>query len=158
MKKLFAFAIVLTSSLAGVAKDATDLENKYYTGLNFGAGWGDGFKTEPGVAFGYHYNKKSKFELEVLSEIRSLQNIGAALLANYRYYPNPDTNPVKFYISAGMGGYLQIVPFVSSKGLKDLAMGEPRKMRSILGDMFDFVGNLVVGQKKERKRIQKNHR
>ncbi|MGL9702918.1 MAG: hypothetical protein ACR5K3_04380 [Wolbachia sp.] len=38
MKKLFAFAILLTLSLAGVAKDAADLENKYYTGLNFGAG------------------------------------------------------------------------------------------------------------------------
>ncbi|MCM1001610.1 MAG: hypothetical protein KTV72_04820 [Wolbachia endosymbiont of Melophagus ovinus] len=155
MKKLFAFAILLTSSLAGVAKDATDLENKYYTGLNFGAGWGDGFKMEPGVVFGYHYNKKSKFELEVLSEIRSLQNIGASVLANYRYYPNPDTNPVKLYVGVGLGGYLQIVPFGSSKGFKDLAMGEPRKMRGILGDVFDFVGDLVVGTKKREKKDTK---
>ncbi|MCM1002315.1 hypothetical protein [Wolbachia pipientis] len=155
MKKLFAFAILLTSSLAGVAKDATDLEDKYYTGLNFGAGWDDGFKMKPGVVFGYHYNKKSKFELEVLSEIRSLQNIGAALLANYRYYPNPDTNPVKLYVGVGLGGYLQIVPFGSSKGLKDLAMEEPRKMRSILGDVFDFVGDLVVGTKKREKKDTK---
>ncbi|MDG7057151.1 MAG: hypothetical protein LKM43_03310 [Wolbachia endosymbiont of Penenirmus auritus] len=155
MKKLFAFAILLTSSLAGVAKDAADLENKYYTGLNFGAGWGDGFKMEPGVVFGCHYNKKSKLELEVLSKIRSLQNIGASVLANYRYYPNPDTNPVKLYVGVGLGGYLQIVPFGSSKGLKDLAMGEPRKMRSILGDMFDLVGDLVVGTKKREKKDTK---
>ncbi|MGL9702919.1 hypothetical protein [Wolbachia endosymbiont of Cimex lectularius] len=110
---------------------------------------------EPGVVFGYHHNKKSKFELEVLSEIQSLQNIGAGLLANYRYYPNPDTNPVKLYVGVGLGGYLQIVPFGSSKGPKDLAMGEARKMRSILGDMFDLVGDLVVGPKKREKKDTK---
>lgn len=110
---------------------------------------------EPGVVFGYRYNKKSQFELEVLSEVWSLKNIGASLLANYRYYPNPDTNPVKLYVGVGLGGYLQIVPFGSSKGPKDLAMGEPRKMRSILGDMFDLVGDLVVGPKKREKKDTK---
>jgi|GEM_PF-2567975 len=155
MKKLFAFVILLTSSLAGVAENAADSENKYYAGLDFGAGWGDGFKMEPGVVFGYHYNKKSQFELEVLSEVWSLKNIGASLLANYRYYPNPDTNPAKLYVGVGLGGYLQIVPFGSSKGPKDLTMGEPRKMRSIFGDVFDFVGDLVVGPKKREKKDTK---
>ncbi|NSM56158.1 hypothetical protein HET73_00250 [Wolbachia endosymbiont of Atemnus politus] len=77
MKKFFAFAILLTSSLAGVADDVADLENKYYAGLNLGIGLGgslndDGFNAKiaiaggAGIVFGYHYDKNSKFELEYL--------------------------------------------------------------------------------------------
>ncbi len=112
MKRLCALAVLLTSSLASVAGDvAANLEGQYYAGLNFGAGWGGGFIVKPSIVFGYHHDKNSKFELEVLSNIQSLKSIGASLLANYRFYPDLDIDPVKLYVSGGLGGYLQIVPF-----------------------------------------------
>ncbi len=112
MKRLCALAVLLTSSLAGAADDVVaNLEGQYYAGLNFGAGWGGGFVVKPSVVFGYHHDKNSKFELEVLSNVKSLKSIGASLLANYRFYPDLDIDPVKLYVSAGLGGYLQIVPF-----------------------------------------------
>ncbi|MGL9717299.1 MAG: hypothetical protein ACR5K9_01100 [Wolbachia sp.] len=119
MKKLFTLAVLLTSSLASAADDAVaNLEGQYYAGLNFGAGWGGGFVMKPSVVFGYHHDKNSKFELEVLSNVKSLKNIGASLLANYRFYPDLDIDPVKLYVSAGLGGYLQIVPFGFGGGEK----------------------------------------
>ncbi len=135
-------------------------EDQYYVGLHFGTRWGKSFQSKPSVVFGYHHNKSSKFELEVLADMSDItdkakRKVGASLLANYRYYPNPVTNPVKLYVDVGLGGYLQIVPFGSSKGPKDLAMGEPRKMRSILGNMFDVVGDFVVGPKTKEKKDTK---
>jgi len=65
----------------------------------------------PFLFLGYHYDQNSKFELEVLSNIKSLKSIGASLLANYRFYPDLDIDPVKLYVSGGLGGYLQITPF-----------------------------------------------
>ncbi|MFP3035528.1 MAG: hypothetical protein ACEY3A_00500 [Wolbachia sp.] len=88
-----------------------NLEGQYYAGLNFGAGWGGGFIVKPSIVFGYHHDKNSQFELEVLSNVKSLKSIGASLLANYRFYPDLDIDPVKLYVSGGLGGYLQIVPF-----------------------------------------------
>ncbi|OCA06852.1 hypothetical protein wTpre_1202 [Wolbachia endosymbiont of Trichogramma pretiosum] len=41
------------------------------------------------------------------------KKMGASLLANYRYYPNVDIDPVKLYVSGGLGGYLQVIPFGS---------------------------------------------
>lgn len=112
MKRLCTLAVLLTSSLASAAGDvAASLESQYYAGLNFGAGWGGGFVVKPSVVFGYHYDQNSKFELEVLSNVKSLKSIGASLLANYRFYPDLDIDPVKLYVSGGLGGYLQIVPF-----------------------------------------------
>lgn len=91
IKRLCVLAVLLTSSLAGAASNsASKSEDKYYAGLNFGAGWGGGFKMKPGVVLGYHYDQNSKFELEVLSNIKSLKSIGASLLANYRFYPDLD--------------------------------------------------------------------
>jgi hypothetical protein len=88
MKRLCALAVLLTSSLASAAGDvAANLESQYYAGLNFGAGWGSDFVMKPSVVFGYHYDQNSKFELEVLSNVKSLKSIGASLLANYRFYP-----------------------------------------------------------------------
>lgn len=112
MKRLCALAVLLTSSLASAAGDVVaNLEGQYYAGLNFGAGWGGGFIVKPSIVFGYHHDKNSKFELEVLSNVKSLKSIGASLLANYRFYPDLDIDPVKLYVSRGLGGYLQIVPF-----------------------------------------------
>ncbi|MGL9775808.1 MAG: hypothetical protein ACR5K1_04325 [Wolbachia sp.] len=73
---------------------------------------------KPSVVFGYHYDQNSKFELEVLSNVKSLKSIGASLLANYRFYPDLDIDPVKLYVSGGLGGYLQIVPFGFGSGSK----------------------------------------
>lgn len=110
MKRLCALAVLLTSSLAG-ADGVSDLEGQYYAGLNVGAGWGGGLVMKPSIVFGYHHDKNSKFELEVLSNIKSLKSIGASLLANYRFYPDLDIDPVKLYVSGGLGGYLQVIPF-----------------------------------------------
>ncbi|MGL9758678.1 MAG: hypothetical protein ACR5LA_07690 [Wolbachia sp.] len=111
MKRLCALAVLLTSSLAGAGDIVDGLKDKYYAGLNFGAGWGGGFKMKPGVVLGYHYDQNSKFELEVLSNVKSLKSIGASLLANYRFYPDLNIDPVKLYASVGLGGYLQVIPF-----------------------------------------------
>lgn len=74
------------------------------------------------VVFGYHYDQNSKFELEVLSNINNIASkdrvVGASLLANYRFYPDLDIDPVKLYVSGGLGGYLQIVPFGFGSGSK----------------------------------------
>jgi hypothetical protein len=116
--------VLLTSSLAGAANNsASKSEDQYYAGLNFGAGWGGGFVMKPSVVFGYHHNKNSKFELEVLANMSDIANkdtrkIGASLLANYRYYPDLDIDPVKLYVSGGLGGYLQVIPFGFGKGLE----------------------------------------
>ncbi len=112
MKRLCVLAVLLTSSLAGAANNsASKSEDQYYAGLNFGAGWGGGFVMKPSVVFGYHHDKNSKFELEVLANMSDIANkdtrkIGASLLANYRYYPDLDIDPVKLYVSGGLGGYL----------------------------------------------------
>ncbi len=117
MKRLCALAVLLTSSLAGTANNsASKSEDQYYAGLNFGAGWGGGLKIKPSVVFGYHHDKNSKFELEVLTDISDMfgkeeKKMGASLLANYRYYPDLDIDPVKLYVSGGLGGYLQVIPF-----------------------------------------------
>ena len=37
--------------------------------------------------------------------------MGTSLLANYRYYPDVDIDPVKLYVSGGLGGHLQVYPF-----------------------------------------------
>jgi hypothetical protein len=71
---------------------------------------------KPSVVFGYHHDKNSKFELEVLANMSDIANqdtrkIGASLLANYCYYPDLDIDPVKLYVSGGLGGYLQVIPF-----------------------------------------------
>ncbi|WP_264376181.1 cell envelope biogenesis protein OmpA [Wolbachia endosymbiont (group B) of Sphaerophoria taeniata] len=122
MKKLF--AILLASSLASTASSsASELEDRYedryedqyYVGLNFGAGWGDTFKMKPSVVFGYNYDKNSKFELEVLANISDItdkqkRKVGASLLANYRYYPDLEIDPIKLYASIGLGGYIQVLP------------------------------------------------
>ncbi|WP_395461314.1 hypothetical protein [Wolbachia endosymbiont (group B) of Ablattaria laevigata] len=118
MKKLF--AILLASSLASTASSsASELEDRYedqyYVGLNFGAGWGDTFKMKPSVVFGYNYDKNSKFELEVLANISDItdkqkRKVGASLLANYRYYPDLEIDPIKLYASVGLGGYIQVLP------------------------------------------------
>ncbi|WCR59830.1 MAG: hypothetical protein PG978_001278 [Wolbachia endosymbiont of Ctenocephalides felis wCfeF] len=122
MKRLCALAVLLTSSLASAAGDVVaNLEGQYYAGLNFGAGWGGGFIMKPSIVFGYHHDKNSKFELEVLSNVKSLKSIGASLLANYRFYPDLDIDPVKLYVSGGLGGYLQIVPFGFGGGSKKAA-------------------------------------
>ncbi len=123
IKRLCVLAVLLTSSLAGAASNsASKSEDKYYAGLNFGTGWGGGFKMKPGVVLGYHYDQNSKFELEVLSNIKSLKSIGASLLANYRFYPDLDIDPVKLYVSGGLGGYLQITPF--GFGVSDTVDGD----------------------------------
>ncbi|WP_225536673.1 hypothetical protein [Wolbachia endosymbiont of Mansonella ozzardi] len=64
--------------------------------------------------------------LRFLGKVRSLKRIGAGILANYRYYPNPDTNPVKLYASIGIEGYLQTVPFGFSSS-EDLTKEESQK-------------------------------
>lgn len=121
IKRLCVLAVLLTSSLAGAASNsASKSEDKYYAGLNFGAGWGGGFIMKPSVVFGYHHNKNSKFELEVLANMSDIakdtRKIGASLLANYRYYPDLDIDPVKLYVSGGLGGYLQVIPFGFGNG------------------------------------------
>ncbi|MCA4774519.1 hypothetical protein [Wolbachia endosymbiont of Mansonella perstans] len=114
MKRLCALAVLLTSSLAGAAGDvAANLEGQYCAGLNFDAGWGAGFVMKPSVVFGYYYDKNSKFELEVLSNINNIASedrvVGTSLLENYRFYPDLDIDPVKLYVSRGLGGYVKIL-------------------------------------------------
>ncbi|WP_108784329.1 cell envelope biogenesis protein OmpA [Wolbachia endosymbiont of Bemisia tabaci] len=91
-------------------------EDQYYVGyvgLNFGTRWGESFKLNPNVVFGYHHNKNSK--LEVLADISDItdkakRKVGASLLANYLYYPDLEIDPIKLYASIGMGGYIRILP------------------------------------------------
>ncbi len=129
MKRLCVLAVLLTSSLAGAATNsASKSEDQYYAGLNFGAGWGGGFIMKPSVIFGYHHDKNSKFELEVLANMSDIANkdtrkIGASLLANYRYYPDLDIDPVKLYVSGGLGGYLQVIPFGFGEGGESKDLG-----------------------------------
>ncbi|UIP92313.1 outer membrane beta-barrel protein [Wolbachia endosymbiont of Anopheles demeilloni] len=114
IKGLCVLALLLTSSLADAAsnKASNSTKDQYYGGLNFGGGWGGGFKMKPSVVFGYNYDKNSKLELEILTDMSNLtekakRKVGVGLLANYRYYPNLDIDPVKLYVSAGLGGYLK---------------------------------------------------
>ncbi len=93
-------------------------EDQYYVGyvgLNFGTRWGASFQLKPSVVFGYHHNKSSKFELEVLADISDItdeekRKVGASLLANYLYYPDLEIDPIKLYASIGLGGYIRILP------------------------------------------------
>lgn len=146
IKRLCVLAVLLTSSLAGAASNsASKSEDKYYAGLNFGAGWGGGFIIKPSVVFGYHHDKNSKFELEVLANMSDIANkdtrkIGASLLANYRYYPDLDIDPVKLYVSGGLGGYLQVIPFGFGNGEPastdvGAAAGETSVVDKILGSI-----------------------
>ncbi|MFT4327623.1 MAG: hypothetical protein AB3P07_03280 [Wolbachia pipientis] len=126
IKGLCVLAVLLTSSLAGAASNkaaSNSAKEQYYAGLNFGGGWGTGLKIKPGLVFGYNYDKSSKFELEVLTDVSDMfggkdaegkdkdKKMGASLLANYRYYPDVDIDPVKLYVSGGLGGHLQVYPF-----------------------------------------------
>lgn len=134
IKGLCVLAVLLTSSLAGAASNkaaSNSAREQYYAGLNFGGGWGGSLKIKPGLVFGYNYDKSSKFELEVLTDVSDMfggkvigtdgkpttedkvKKMGASLLANYRYYPDVDIDPVKLYVSGGLGGYLQVIPFGS---------------------------------------------
>ncbi|WP_341813450.1 hypothetical protein [Wolbachia endosymbiont (group B) of Germaria angustata] len=119
IKGLCVLAVLLTSSLAGAASNSA--KEQYYAGLNFGGGWGTGLKIKPGLVFGYNYDKSSKFELEILTDVSDMfgketKKMGASLLANYRYYPDVDIDPVKLYVSGGLGGHLQVMPFSLGKG------------------------------------------
>ncbi len=132
IKGLCVLAVLLTSSLAGAASNkvaSNSAKEQYYAGLNFGGGWGTGLKIKPGLVFGYNYDKSSKFELEILTDVSDMfggkvvdadgkstqedkvKKMGASLLANYRYYPDVDIDPVKLYVSGGLGGHLQVYPF-----------------------------------------------
>lgn len=121
IKGLCVLAVLLTSSLAGAASNkaaSNSAKEQYYAGLNFGGGWGTGLKIKTGLVFGYNYDKSSKFELEILTDVSDMfgaadNKMGASLLANYRYYPDVDIDPVKLYVSGGLGGYLQVIPFGS---------------------------------------------
>ncbi|WP_264704530.1 hypothetical protein [Wolbachia endosymbiont (group B) of Apotomis betuletana] len=119
IKGLCVLAVLLTSSLAGAASNkaaSNSAKEQYYAGLNFGGGWGTGLKIKPGLVFGYNYDKSSKFELEILTDVsdmfgKATKKMGASLLAHYRYYPDVDIDPVKLYVSGGLGGHLQVYPF-----------------------------------------------
>lgn len=129
IKGLCVLAVLLTSSLAGAASNkaaSNSAKEQYYAGLNFGGGWGGSLKIKPGLVFGYNYDKSSKFELEVLTDVSDMsggkvldsegkpteqdkvKKMGVSLLANYRYYPDVDIDPVKLYVSGGLGGHLAI--------------------------------------------------
>lgn len=119
IKGLCVLAVLRTSSLAGAASNSA--KEQYYAGLNFGGGWDTELKIKPGLVFGYNYDESSKFELEVLTDVSDMfgketKKIGASLLANYRYYPDVDIDPVKLYFSGGLGGYLQVIPFDFGEG------------------------------------------
>lgn len=131
IKGLCVLAVLLTSSLAGAASNkaaSNSAKEQYYAGLNFGGGWGTGLKIKPGLVFGYNYDKSSKFELEILTDVSNMlgdtKTMGASLLANYRYYPDVDIDPVKLYVSGGLGGHLQVMPF---------SLGEGETLDKILG-------------------------
>lgn len=119
IKGLCVLAVLLTSSLAGAASNkaaSNSAKEQYYAGLNFGGGWGAGLKIKPGLVFGYNYDKSSKFELEILTDVSDMfgkeeKKMGTSLLANYRYYPDVDIDPVKLYVSGGLGGHVQVYPF-----------------------------------------------
>ncbi len=159
MKRLCALAVLLSSSLAGTANNsASKSEDQYYAGLNFGAGWGGGLKIKPSVVFGYHHDKNSKFELEVLTDISDMfgkeeKKMGASLLANYRYYPDLDIDPVKLYVSGGLGGYLQVIPFgfgnsgTSEPASKDIeAAGAAEEKASVVDKILGSISyKLKVG-------------
>ncbi|CQD09022.1 ompA-like protein [Wolbachia endosymbiont wPip_Mol of Culex molestus] len=141
IKGLCVLAVLLTSSLAGAASNkaaSNSAKEQYYAGLNFGGGWGTGLKIKPGLVFGYNYDKSSKFELEILTDVSDMfgaedKKMGASLLANYRYYPDVDIDPVKLYVSGGLGGYLQVIPFGSgTAGNKPTKVNEnkPPKAKS----------------------------
>ena len=106
-------------------------EDQYYVGyvgLNFGTRWGASFQLKPSVVFGYHHNKNSKFELEVLANISDItdkekRKVGASLLTNYLYYPELDIDPIRLYASMGLGGRIQILP---SFGLGEDTNGTPK--------------------------------
>lgn len=145
IKRLCVLAVLLTSSLAGsTSNSASKSEDKYYAGLNFGAGWGGGFKMKPGVVLGYHYDQNSKFELEVLSNIKSLKSIGASLLANYRFYPDLDIDPVKLYVSGGLGGYLQITPLALVLVIQLMMMAIVHKKKKKRKKKHKMLQNQVV--------------
>jgi len=127
IKGLCVLAVLLTSSLAGAASNSA--KEQYYAGLNFGGGWGGSLKIKPGLVFGYNYDKSSKFELEILTDVSDMfgketKKMGASLLANYRYYPDVDIDPVKLYVCGGLGGHLQVMPF---------SLGEGETLDKILG-------------------------
>ncbi|QMV46433.1 hypothetical protein HC358_05365 [Wolbachia pipientis] len=130
------------ASKSGAATNsASKSEDQYYAGLNFGAGWGSGFVMKPSVVFGYHHDKNSKFELEVLANMSDIakdtRKIGASLLANYRYYPDLDIDPVKLYVSGGLGGYLKVIPFGKKPASTDVgaAAEEVPVVDNILGSI-----------------------
>lgn len=119
IKGLCVLAVLLTSSLVGAASNkatSNSAKEQYYAGLNFGGGWSTGLKIKPGLVFGYNYDKSSKFELEILTDVSDMfgaekKTMGTSLLANYRYYPDVDIDPVKLYVSGGLGGHVQVYPF-----------------------------------------------
>lgn len=143
IKGLCVLAVLLTSSLAGAASNkaaSNSAKEQYYAGLNFGGGWGTGLKIKPGLVFGYNYDKSSKFELEILTDVSDMfgqeeKKMGASLLANYRYYPDVDIDPVKLYVSGGLGGYLQVIPFGSGKseGSSNAAEAQDDTLDKVLG-------------------------
>ncbi|BET35413.1 hypothetical protein wScaTNS_06260 [Wolbachia pipientis] len=150
IKGLCVLAVLLTSSLAGAASNkaaSNSAKEQYYAGLNFGGGWGTGLKIKPGLVFGYNYDKSSKFELEILTDVSDMfggkdaegkdkdKKMGASLLANYRYYPDVDIDPVKLYVSGGLGGYLQVIPFGSGKseGSSNAAEAQDNTLDKVLG-------------------------
>ncbi len=55
---------------------------------------------------------------------KETKKMGAILLANYRYYPDVDIDPVKLYVIVGLGGHLQVMPF---------SLGEGETLDKILG-------------------------
>ncbi|MGL9717300.1 MAG: hypothetical protein ACR5K9_01105 [Wolbachia sp.] len=158
MKRLCALAVLLTSSLASAADDAVaNFESQYYAGLNFGAGLRGGFNIDnfvmkPSIVLGYHYDKNSKFELEALTDISNITDkkeraIGASLLANYRFYPDLDIDPVKLYVSAGLGGYLQIIEGSQKSSHTAQALqnvvGKDTLLGKGVGKMDNLIGGLV---------------
>ncbi|WP_419214506.1 hypothetical protein [Wolbachia endosymbiont of Rhagoletis cingulata] len=162
IKGLCVLAVLLTSSLAGAASNkaaSNSAKEQYYAGLNFGGGWGAGLKIKPGLVFGYNYDKSSKFELEILTDVSDMfgkeeKKMGTSLLANYRYYPDVDIDPVKLYVSGGLGGHVQVYPFeiagtetidkilgAISYKLKvgvdyEIALTLPRKSRQVVKTFF----------------------
>ncbi|MFT4313603.1 MAG: outer membrane beta-barrel protein [Wolbachia pipientis] len=153
IKGLCVLAVLLTSSLAGAASNkaaSNSAKEQYYAGLNFGGGWGGSLKIKPGLVFGYNYDKSSKFELEVLTDVSDMfggkvldnegkptaedkvKKMGVSLLANYRYYPDVDIDPVKLYVSGGLGGHLSI-PFGEKKQAAAEEKSEDNTLDKILG-------------------------
>ncbi|WP_265030763.1 cell envelope biogenesis protein OmpA [Wolbachia endosymbiont (group B) of Athalia cordata] len=138
-------------------------EDQYYVGyvgLNFGTRWGASFQLKPSVVFGYHHNKNSKFELEVLANISDItdkvkRKVGTSLLANYRYYPDFDIDPIKLYASVGLGGYIQVLP---SFGFGGSSTGETTGKnvadRGDSGNIVDKDGTKNDNKRKEEEESQ----